>query len=70
MPNKKAIVPIEKKLLLTIPEAAAYSNIGVYAIRKLLKMTDCPFLLRVANKMLIKRVEFERYLINFRHVKI
>lgn len=58
----KTQIPVWKKINLTIPEASAYSNIGVSAIRGLLKERGCPFLLKIGNKSLIKRKEFEAYL--------
>ena len=57
-------VPIYQKCNLTIQEAVQYSNIGETTIRKLLKMRGCPFLLKVGNKQLVKRKEFEKYLDN------
>lgn len=60
MEDKK--VPIYHKCNLTIQEAIEYSNIGETTIRKLLKMKGCPFLLKIGNKQLIKRKEFEKYL--------
>lgn len=53
---------IKDKINLTIKEASIYSNIGETAIRKLLSEKACPFLLKVGNKQLIKRSEFEKYL--------
>lgn len=55
-------VEIKDKINLSIEEAVEYSNIGETTIRKLLKIKACPFLLRVGNKQLIKRKEFEKYL--------
>ena len=57
----KQRVPIYNKLALTIEEAAEYSEIGDNTIRELLKMPDCPFLLKVGTRKLIKRVPFEDY---------
>ena len=56
-------IPVENKLTLTIEEAAAYSNIGEHKIRELLKMPKCPFILFVGKKQLIKRVEFEKFIL-------
>ena len=48
---------------LTIPEASAYSNIGINRIRELVENPQCPFALSVGNKKkLIKRVLFEKYI--------
>lgn len=56
-------VPIENKLLLTIPEAAAYSNIGQNTLTKLLSQPRCSFVLYVGKKRLVKRKEFEKYIL-------
>lgn len=55
-------VPIYKKLALTIPEAAIYSNIGISIISSLLREPNCPFVLHVGAKRLVKREEFEKYI--------
>ena len=55
-------VPIHQKVALTIHEAAAYSNIGINKISDLLKQPNCPFVLYVGSKKLVKRSEFERFL--------
>ena len=55
---------IKDKLNLTIKEASLYSNIGESTIRVLLKEKGCPFLLKIGNKQLIKRQEFENFLKN------
>lgn len=55
-------VEIKDKINLKIEEAVEYSNIGESTIRKMLKMKGCPFLLKIGNKQLIKRKEFEKYL--------
>ena len=55
-------VPITEKLLLTIKEAAIYSNIGINRIDSMLREDGCPFVLFVGSKKLVKRREFEAYL--------
>lgn len=63
IPDKNiASIPVKDKINLTIQEASEYSNIGETTIRNLLHMKGCPFLLKVGNKHLIKRKEFEKYL--------
>ena len=59
--NKKQI-PVERKINLTIAEAAEYSNIGQNRIEKPLKSPNCPFVLYVGAKKLVKRREFEQFL--------
>ena len=66
MPNKpcdkdKTASPLtlDKKLLLTKFEAAAYSNIGINKIEAMLRT---PFVLYIGTKKLVKRKEFEEYI--------
>lgn len=58
-----ASIPIWQKLLLTVEEAAEYSHIGTNRIRELLNEPDCDFVLRKGAYSLIKRVKFERYIL-------
>lgn len=58
----KEKVPIDKKVALTIAEAAEYSNIGMNKIDSLLKTPGCPFVLFVGSKKLVKRKEFEQFI--------
>lgn len=62
MENNIAKVPIHLKMTLTIKEAAEYSNIGINKIESLLRMPNCPFVLFVGTKKLVKRKEFEEYI--------
>ena len=55
-------VPIHLKMLLTIREAAEYSNIGINKIDTMLKEPNCPFVLYIGTRKLVKRVEFEEYI--------
>ena len=55
-------VPIWEKANLTVEEATAYFNIGVNKIRELSNPADCPFVLWVGSKRLIKRKAFENFL--------
>lgn len=57
-------VPIDKKALLTITEAAELTNIGQNKIRELINTPTCPFVLRVGTKNLIKRERFLSFLDN------
>lgn len=62
MANEIEKVPIPQKLTLTIREAAEYSNIGINKIDAMLKQPNCPFVLYVGNKKLVKRREFEDFI--------
>lgn len=55
-------VPIWEKLNLTVEEASEYSNIGVNKIREISNDDNCPFVLWIGNKRLIKRRKFDEYL--------
>ena len=55
-------VPIHLKLTLSIKEASEYSNIGINKIDTMLKQPNCPFVLYVGSKKLVKRKEFEAYI--------
>ncbi len=58
----KCEVPVWEKANLTLEEAAAYSNIGINRLRELSDADQCPFVLFVGNKRLIKRKQFDAYL--------
>ena len=62
MSNNKLEVPIWEKVMLTKEEAAAYSHVGINKLEELLKISNCPFVLYVGKKKLIKRREFEVFL--------
>ena len=55
-------VPIHFKMTLTVKEAAEYSNIGINKIDSMLRMPNCPFVLYVGTKKLVKRREFEQFI--------
>ena len=56
------LLPIDRKMLLSIREAAEYSNIGINKIDELLKQPNCPIVLFVGTKKLVKRKAFEAYI--------
>ncbi|WP_455391275.1 excisionase [Frisingicoccus sp.] len=60
--KEKYYVPIWLKVNLTVEETAAYTGIGRDKLYKLTSQDDCPFVLRVGGKRLIKREEFCKYL--------
>ena len=55
-------VPIHLKMTLTTKEAAEYSNIGINKIDSMLRSPNCPIVLFVVTKKLVKRREFEEYI--------
>lgn len=66
MENCIGTVPIHLKMTLTTKEAAEYSNIGINKIDSLLKIPNCPFVLYIGTRKLVKRVEFEQYIRDIR----
>ena len=60
--DNESKLPIHLKMLLTIREAAEYSNIGINKIDSMLKQPNCPFVLYVGTRKLVKRKEFEAYI--------
>lgn len=55
-------VPIYEKANLTLEEASAYSGIGINKLRELSNDKNCPFVLWVGSKRLIKRKLFDSYI--------
>ena len=62
MSNNFQTVPIHEKVTLTIKEAVEYSNIGINKIDAMLRSPNCPFVLFVGTKKLVKRKEFEQFI--------
>ena len=62
MEDKTNTVPIRLKMTLTAREAAEYSNISINKIDSMLRVPNCPFVLFVGTKKLVKRREFEEYI--------
>ena len=61
--NQQAMpLPIDRKVLLSIRAAAEYSNIGINKIDEMLKQPNCPFVLYVGTKKLVKRKAFEEFI--------
>ena len=62
--NKKTTntVPIWEKSNLTLAEAADYSGVGINRLRTLSDAKNCPFVLWVGSKRLIKCVKLDEYL--------
>ncbi|MBQ8232026.1 MAG: excisionase family DNA-binding protein [Lachnospiraceae bacterium] len=61
-PREKPQVPIWERATLTVEEAAAYSGIGKNKIRSLTDDEDCPFVLWVGSKRLIKRKQLDEFI--------
>lgn len=57
-----AEIPIWEKLTFTLTEAAKYSGIGVKKYGISAMIPHFPFVLRIENKRLIKRRQFDAYI--------
>ena len=62
MENEISKVPIHLKVTLTVRETAEYSNIGINKIDSMLRTPNCPFVLYVGTKKLVKQKEFEQFI--------
>lgn len=60
--EKKDIVPVSQKYLLTVNEAAAYFNIGSKKIRRIAEEYIGELSLYSGNRLLIIRTKFEQFL--------
>lgn len=49
-------------LTLSIPEAAKYSGIGINKLRRMAHEPDCPFVMYIGNRCVIKREAFEEFI--------
>lgn len=58
----KKEIPIWEKTNLTLQEAAQYTGIGVNRLRKISSAKNCPFVLWVGSKRLLKREALDKYL--------
>ena len=59
--EKKIQVPVWYKTNLSIEEAAAYSGISRDKLYEMTNKEDCPFVLWIGNRRLIKREVFDEY---------
>lgn len=60
--DKKYDVPIWCKTNLTVDEAVEYSGISRAGLLKMTNQYDCPFVLRLGHRRLIKRRAFDEYI--------
>ena len=63
MPEKKKYeIPLYEKPFLSIEEASIYTGIGTGKLYELTNPEDCPFVLWIDNRRLIKRRVFDEYI--------
>lgn len=61
---EKIIVPLEQRILLTIPEAAKYTGIGVNRLRRLANKRNSKLIVWVGARKMFKRKQLDEYLEN------
>ena len=60
--DEERTVPVWEKSMLTLREAAQYFGIGINKLRELTDAENCPYVLFVGNKRMIKRRMLDTYL--------
>lgn len=55
-------IPLWEKSNLTLEEAAAYSGIGINKLRNISDKDDCPFVLWIGTKRLLKRKKLDEFI--------
>lgn len=55
-------IPLGERYCLTLEQAAQYTNIGINRLREISNTEDCPFVLWVGSKRLLKRKQLEEFL--------
>ena len=60
--TEKFQVPLWHKANLSIDEAVAYSGIGMAKLYEMTNREDCPFVLWIGNRRVIKRKAFDEYI--------
>ena len=60
--TEKFQVPLWHKANLSIDEAVAYSGIGRAKLYEMTNREDCPFVLWIGNRRVIKRKAFDEYI--------
>ena len=61
---EKITVPLEQRILLTIPEAAKYTGIGVNRLRRLANKRNSKLIIWVGARKMFKRKQLDEYLEN------
>lgn len=60
--NRRPDIPVWEKSSLTIDQAAVYCGVGKDKLRELTDREDCPFVLWIGSKRLIRRKKLDEYL--------
>lgn len=60
--SRRPDIPVWERSSLTIDQAAVYCGVGKDKLRELTDREDCPFVLWVGSKRLIRRKKLDEYL--------
>lgn len=60
--EKREMVPVWEKKLLTLDEAAAYTGIGINKLRSMIDLPTCEFVIWIGSRRMLKREKLEEYL--------
>ena len=60
--NRRPDIPVWERSSLTIDQAAVYCGVGKDKLRELTDREECPFVLWVGSKRLIRRKKLDEYL--------
>ncbi|NCD03990.1 MAG: helix-turn-helix domain-containing protein [Clostridia bacterium] len=62
MSVQKEEIPLWEKITLPIDEAALYTGLGKAKLYEMTNREDCPFVIWIGKRRLIKREAFEEYI--------
>ena len=60
--EKRELVPVWERPLLTLEEAAAYTGIGVCKLRNMTNNPTCDYVVWVGGRRMIKRKKIDEFL--------
>ena len=60
--EKRALVPVYKKAMLTLEEASAYTGIGVNKLRTMTDQPGCDYVIWVGTRRMLKRAKLASFL--------
>ena len=60
--EKRELVPVWERPLLTLEEAAAYTGIGVCKLRNMTNNPTCEYVVWVGGRRMIKRKKIDEFL--------
>ena len=60
--EKRALVPVYKKAMLTLEEASVYTGIGVNKLRTMTNEPDCDYVAWIGTRRVLKREKLKAFL--------